>query len=588
MTDKKQPEFDQMDNTREPEFNSLSHEESLRLLADPDSPVEAENRMKFVDTGPSVQQSEHVLEEEAPGEDVTDWMLQTDSISKDSWLQYNKGLEQTGYSPADRINKDNVEGLSRAYVIPTDGGGMQTNPLIVPGDPPVMYFNTTTSKVKAVNARTGDLFWEHQYDYSASRRTVAVSGNKVYAATNESVMLAYNRYTGEKVWETNYLWDEDLPEGMGEYPQVHSGTSAGPIVYDGMLFTGMVSGGVQWSAVTAMDAESGEIQWRTPNVNPDGWIGDVWAYGSSNSWMPPTIDPQSKTLLFTVGDPSSFWKTTHRPGPNKHSVSIRAFSFDGENKWNHQHLAHEMWDYDCCSTVSVVDAVVDGEERRVVISDEKSGWSDVIDIETGRLIQRSEPLGIQEHRHGSWPDSEYLNYVEIGEENAGVSLPHATGLAQWPTDAYSPRTNMRYIGVQEWGQALYADEENWLEGVEYTDTTPANRAGGSAGFADYGPRTACVAIDVDTGEKAWEFEYPDEGPTWPGGPTATGGGIVFGPAKDGMLIAFDDEDGDVLWSDDTGGGLTASPVVWDDPVESTQYVAIASNDRIVAYSLETS
>ena len=90
------------------------------------------------------------------------------------------------------------------------------------------------------------------------------------------------------------------------------------------------------------------------------------------------------------------------------------------------------------------------------------------------------------------------------------------------------------------------------------------------------------AVDVRNGEKVWEFETPG-GPNW-GGLLATGGGLVFGGASDGLLRAFDDSTGEVLWEFDTftvnGGtrtGVLAPPTSFT--MDGRQYIGLAVGGR---------
>lgn len=578
----------------EPELNSLSTDEAYELIEEP------EERMDFIDTGEKPLDEEVVRNEEVPGDDISDELLLEDRTRADSWLHYNKGLEKVGYSPAERITTENVDQLEREYVIETDAQGMKANPIVVPGDPPIMYVSGADRFVTAVNARTGETYWEYHIPWfrpgqqqiywvleHGRDRGVAVWGDKVYAGTTDGYILALNRYTGEREFLGDLMWWQDLPDRLSDYPQIWAGVSAAPTVYNGMVFSGFRTDQVTWSSAQALDAETGEVVWRHENAPPSAWVENTWAFGSSATWMDPVIDPESGLVFYNAGDPSSFLNSMHRPGPNKHSISTRAFDMEsGENVWNFQYLAQEIWDYDACSTATIATAEVGGEERRVLIEDGKPGWMYVLDVETGRLLMRSEPFARQEHRFGGWPESKYLNHIEFGEENAGDMIPSLSGATEWPPDAYSPRTNMRYIGGCDSVSNVYA-EGNFMDLVEYGDPNNDFIAGGFGEPEFDETRSFVVALDVNSGERVWEYEFEDEDAgEWPGGPTATAGGVVFGPSAGGNLVALDDESGDLLWRDDTDARLEAAPVVWDDPNEGKQYVAMTADDRFIVYSLE--
>jgi quinoprotein glucose dehydrogenase len=79
-----------------------------------------------------------------------------------------------------------------------------------------------------------------------------------------------------------------------------------------------------------------------------------------------------------------------------------------------------------------------------------------------------------------------------------------------------------------------------------------------------------------------------------GGPTTTGGGVVFiGATFDGFFRAFDTETGELLWQDQLPAGGQATPMTYSH--EGRQFVVIAAGghgrlgntmgDAVVAYAL---
>ena len=62
-------------------------------------------------------------------------------------------------------------------------------------------------------------------------------------------------------------------------------------------------------------------------------------------------------------------------------------------------------------------------------------------------------------------------------------------------------------------------------------------------------------------------------PLW-GGVMTTGGGLVFFGTPEGYLKAADAKTGKVLWQFQTGSGVVAPPITWEQDGE--QYVAVAS------------
>ncbi|PSP55233.1 hypothetical protein BRC82_06940 [Halobacteriales archaeon QS_1_67_19] len=203
-------------------------------------------------------------DESIPKHPVTTNMLEDDGSREDSWLQYNKGLGQRGYTSADQLDADNVASLERKYTVPTDSAGLQVDPVIVPSDPPVMYYTTSNLAVVAANARTGEKYWKFKYalpkdarGQTGRNRGVTVWQDEVYFATTDNYIVALNRYTGEKEWETLLLTEEQ--QEMGQ-PRRMSITQA-PLAYDGRVLVGMSGDFGGWAVVSSLDADSGDIQW---------------------------------------------------------------------------------------------------------------------------------------------------------------------------------------------------------------------------------------------------------------------------------------------------------------------------------------
>jgi len=515
-------------------------------------------------------------------------MLREDSARADSWLQYSKGLGQRGYTDADLLDDENVNSLNKKYSIPTDSAGMQVDPIVVPSDPPVMYYTTSNLSVIAANARNGKTYWKFKYALPADaagqtgrNRGVTVWQDKVYFATTDSHLVALNRYTGEKEWDTLMLTDEQ--QEMGQ-PRRMSITQA-PLAYDGRIHVGMSGDFGGWTVVSGVDAESGEREWQTNMVPKDGWVGESWRFGSNAPWMSPALDPETDTVFYAVGNPNPMLNGAVRPGPNKYGDSITALDVEtGDIKWTDQQIAHELWDYDTHATPNVFDIEVDGETRRAVSTDYKAGWTYVYDAETGRLLERSAPWSKQDHE---WADH-FLALPPRGEENAAAGWPGTPGATEWPPCAYSEETGLRYIAGLDGAQTMYWDPD-W----EYQPQGDIHleKAGGYGPTKDTTVSVWVKAVDPASGEVVWETDLPDANEewsmwrAWPGGTTATAGGLVFTASSGGQLYALDAETGDRIWSDDTDADrITAAPVVWTDPTNQTQYLAVAADDEIEVWS----
>lgn len=542
--------------------------------------VEPEERVDYLDTG-TVAETESVdFQAEPPRLPVSDEMLESDLELPEASLHYGKGLEHQGYSPTTALTPDNAGDLSKEYELTTEAAGLQVNPTIVPSDPPVMYYTTGDMKVFARNALTGDRYWRFSYSFdeptagqTGKNRGVAVRENRVFFGATDAHMIALNRYTGEKVWETDSLSEKQA--NMNK-PERITFTQA-PIAHDGRIYIGQSGDFFGWCEALAFDADSGDILWRQNMAPEEFYVGDTWSFVSNAPWMNPSVDPETNTVLWAVGNPTPMFNGLVRPGTNKHSNSIVAIDAEsGEMNWEYQIIPHEIWDYDAHTTPVIFDAQIDGETRRVIGHDNKPGWFYLHDLETGRLLERSQSLTRQQHipANRDAPDDAFFLRPGVGQENALEIWPNTDGHTEWPPDAYSPDTGLRYIGKN------ISMKKIWMEyGINPTSLDLAQ--GGGWEIPSHPDKSTFVtAYDPVNGNIVWEHEIG--GIPWTGGTAVTAGNVVLHGTSGGNLIALDAGTGEKLNDLQAGGRVTASPVVWE--YDGTAYVALAANNRISVFS----
>jgi plastocyanin len=93
------------------------------------------------------------------------------------------------------------------------------------------------------------------------------------------------------------------------------------------------------------------------------------------------------------------------------------------------------------------------------------------------------------------------------------------------------------------------------------------------------PATAALtALDHRTNKVAWTIETP-----LGGGLLATAGGLVFRPAHDGNLEAFDAKTGKRVWQFQTGRMGRGIPASYE--VDGEQYIAVPSGQLMWAFKL---
>ena len=218
------------------------------------------------------------------------------------WLSWRRTLDSQGYSPLDQINKDNVHRLKLAWAFAMQDGSNQPTPLVHDG---VMFLINPNNVVQALDAATGDVFWECRHLFPPAARVlggpmrnIAMYDDKIFLSTYDAKLVALAARTGEVVWETV----------KADYTQGFTHTS-GPIVADGVVVSG-ISGCERFKEqscfISGHDPDTGEELWRTETIAQPGdpndatW-GDVPVQfrAGSDAWIPGSYDPELG--LFYIG-----------------------------------------------------------------------------------------------------------------------------------------------------------------------------------------------------------------------------------------------------------------------------------------------
>ena len=159
-------------------------------------------------------------------------------------------------------------------------------------------------------------------------------------------------------------------------------------------------------------------------------------------------------------------------------------------------------------------------------------------------------------------------------------LPGDPGSRGWPATAYSPKTGILYLPLNEYcsnttptpldpGQAYTGG------GRAVYGRVPVPGSDGKIGRVD--------AVKLADRSTAWSYRSraPQTGAVLP-----TEGGLVFSGAWDRMFRAFDDTTGAVLWEMRLNNAINSFPVTYS--VNGKQYVAVAvGNGSSQARSIST-
>ena len=524
---------------------------------------------------------------------VTDKMIENDAATPGDVLSWGIGQEGQRYSPLKKINTSTVSKLVPAWSFSFGGEkqrGQQSQPLIHNGK---MFVTGSYSRIFALDAKTGAKLWKYEHRLpdgimpccDVINRGAALYDNLVIFATLDAQIVALNQDTGEVVWK----------EKIDNYADGYS-ASAAPLIAEGLLLTG-VSGG-EFGVVGRVEArnpKTGELVWVRPTVeghmgykfDKDGnkiengisgdrgktWPGDLWKTGGAATWLGGSYNKKTGLAYFGTGNPAP-WNSHLRKGDNLYSTSTVAIDVKtGQIKWHYQSTPNDGWDYDGVNefvTYEEGGQVLGGKADRngfFYVNDAKTGklvnafpfvkkitWATGIDLKTGR------PNFVPENRPGDPTAS------ADGKKGGSVfTAPSFLGGKNQMPMAYSPETKLFYVPANEWGMEIWNEPITYKKGAAYLG------AGFTIKTLGDGPIGALRAVDPKSGKIVWEV--PNNAPLW-GGVLTTGGNLVFWGTPEGYLQAADAKTGKVVWKFQTGSGIVAPPVTWEDKGE--QYIAVAS------------
>lgn len=540
------------------------------------------------------------------------------------WITNGGTVFNQRYSPLDEINADNVAGLKGEWRIDLDGSGVaakysqEAQPLFYDG---VLYVPTGQDDVFAIDVETGEQLWKYEANLEQKistvccgwlSRGVALGEGKVYIGQLDGLLVALDQKTGEKVWETS----------VGNWRDGFTLTHA-PLYYDGKVIVGG-SGGefLLRGRVTAYDAGTGEQVWRFWTIPGPGETGhdswpqdnDSWKTGGAPVWQTPAVDPELGLLYFSTGNAAPDLDGSQREGDNLFAASIVAIDADtGEYRWHFQQVRHDIWDYDAPSPVVLFDAEFDGETRKALAETSKTGWTYVLDRETGEPLLPIEdepvPQDPVQKTAATQPIPQYPPFIsqEVTDEDVAhirkvatdaaggkkippvekgsmympfgdeirVIVPGPQGGTNWQPMSYNPETDYLYICAMRAVTGLTRSGERTPVLGEDAQRAELGGTFTTTGFGSYPGYFG--AWNPTTGEIVWQKRWPE---SCYSGTVSTAGNLVFVGRNTGHLEAYDAESGERKWRFQTGAGANSTITTFE--WEGRQYIAFASGGNALA------
>lgn len=503
------------------------------------------------------------------------------------WLAYGRNHNEQRFSPLQQINAGNLDKLSVDWYmdLPNDIGLVAT-PLVIDG---VLYFTGSMNLVRAVDARTGKLIWEHDPQVAQEvaghkkagwvhNRGLSAYGDKIFAATWDGRLQALNRVTGELVWSTRTF---ELSEALY--------ITGAPKAFKGKVLIG--NGGTEHGPsrgyVSAYDAQTGKLAWRfyiVPGNPAEGfedeamemaaatWSGQWWEHGGGgNAWHAFTYDEELDQLYIGTGNGSPWNQKLRSPagGDNLFLCSVVALDPDtGKYLWHYQTVPGETWDYNSNMDIVLADLKVAGRDVKAMMHAPKNGFFYVIDRRDGKLLSAEKFADVNWASHVDLDTGRPVERAGARYEDGFENIyPSPFGAHSWHAMSYNPGTGLVYLPTIHMS-ADFKDEaydEAWRS-VSFEGGAAVDWAKGPDPRAYSGE---LQAWDPIAQRQVWAKEQSS---TWASGTLTTGSNLVFQGEADGMLHAYDARNGKALWSYDAGLGISAPPITYE--LDGKQYLSV--------------
>ncbi len=529
----------------------------------------------------------------------------------DQWPTYAGDYTGRRYSALTQINQTNVKSLTLAWTARLTGGpalagltpaglapafGPLIAPVIVGGvgtneysaTPNVkgailvvdeVLYVTSPDNVWALDAHDGHVLWRYFWTTRGGthigNRGAAMWRNYLFFVTPDDYLISLDARTGKERWHKE----------IASFNQQYFLTSA-PVVIDDRVIVGSGNDLDSPGFLQSFDPESGNLQWKfyTVPMNPGDPGLDTWKdldaarNGGGHPWLPGSFDPDTRLYIFGTGNPTPSYTSAPRGyGDNLFTCAIVAVHVDtGKMAWYFQTSPHDTHDWDSAQTPILVDGVINGKPRKLVVTASRNGYYFTLDRLTGERLVTSR-------------FSDTVNWAKeinakgqpvrdpVKDHHVGGSLVSSNngGATNWPPQAYSPDTGLLYVPTAE-NYAMYYLTE--------LDPRGALGLGGKEEVAVGGVGSYITAIDYRTGKAVWKHKFATPTNDGRGGPglLTTAGRLLFAGDVSGNFIAFDPATGKPLWHSRIGT-VTNAPETY--MIGGRQHVLVAAGDSLYAFTL---
>jgi alcohol dehydrogenase (cytochrome c) len=534
--------------------------------------------------------------------EVTQQRLENADAEPQNWLTVFQNYSSHRYSRLDQINRDNIGDLHMVFAMPlsfamrgVNSANLENAPLVVDG---ALYVNDEWGTIYKADVTSGDaavVQWiaDPAMDKEGARgilttRGIAALDNRIFANLPDGRVIAVDADTGEIVWDmqiarTEEDWDYDAIEGF----------TAAPLATEGQVLVGQSMG--DWGTrgwLAAVDAETGEENWRTYTIPGPGepghetWKDDhnAWRTGGGALWTTGSYDVDQRVTIWGTANPVPMYDPQFRPGDNLYTNSALAMNIDdGSIKWYFQYTQNESWDYDEIGVHFLYDAEINGATRSVVGHFARNGYFYQLDRNTGEFIDAVQYVNEITWTAGLDPKTGkpveydpnldvqvYIPETRNSRENPNVTVcPSHLGGVRWQPPAYNPERMVAFVAGTDACSDITVAPEVPIE-------VGGNPRGvgqvwlGGTGTAKVAPGLI-AAVDVRSGEILAKVNPPHHNLS---GVLATAGGLIFTGQQDGAIVGFNDETLEEMWRFNGGIPFKSPPISY--AIDDRQFIAITA------------
>lgn len=471
------------------------------------------------------------------------------------WLMHYRNYAGWSYSPLNQITARNVGGLQLKWAWPLeDGMRQQITPLVHDG---VMFLSTNMSNtVQALDARTGDLLWEHRLGPIGTAgqnatRTMAMFGTLLFYPATDATLYALDARTGNIVWKKK----------ASEFPDDKIG---GIMMAKDKLLVGLTRCNVldarDHCFIAGYEALTGKLLWKFYTVARKGMPGgDTWGdltddqRSGADAWIAGTYDPQLNLAFWGTGQAKG--SSRDQRGPNGDALfSNTTLALDpdtGALKWYFQNAPGETLDLD-----EVFERVlIDHGQQKTVMTVGKSGLMWKLDRITGKFLDVKETVFQNVWAAIDMKTGRTTYRDDILEKKPGqavASCPSPSGGHNWQATSYDPSNDLLMIPLSQ-NCAMYGGGPQLFYEMPGTD--------GNLGRLS--------AYETNTMRPVWSFQQRSPFLT---GVISTAGGVGFVGDFNRVFRAFDVKTGKTLW--ETRLPTTAAGYPTTFSVGGEQFVAV--------------